>query len=34
MADINLVLVESVANEAIRILQDTKLNGECIVLDK
>lgn len=34
VADINLVLIESVANEAIRILQDTKLNGECIILDK
>lgn len=34
IADITVIPIESVANEAIRILKDTTINGQCIVLDK
>ena len=33
-ADVTVVSMESVVNEAMRILRDTTINGQCIVLDK
>ncbi|EMG48938.1 hypothetical protein G210_0394, partial [Candida maltosa Xu316] len=33
-ADLTVIPLESVVNEAVRILQDTTMNGECVILDK